>query len=311
MKIVFAGTPAFAVPVLQALVDSEYQVVAVYTQPDRPKGRGQKAESSPIKQLASQHGIPVETPLTLKDFAAQQQLVAYQPDVMVVVAYGLLLPDAVLAIPRLGCINVHASLLPRWRGASPIQQAILAGDAESGVTIMRMVTALDAGDMLASAAIPLAPDETSQSLHDRLAPLGAQLLLPVLAALQQGTAQAIPQDEQHVTYAKKIQKTAAEIDWQQPADFIERQVRAYYGWPVAFTHHAGKLLRIWRAEASAETHTLPPGRCVIEGKTLRVACGSGWLNLQAVQLPGGKMISVSEFLNAQRRGLEDVNYFGS
>lgn len=311
MKIVFAGTPTFAVPVLEALLASAHQVVAVYTQPDRPKGRGQKLEASPVKQVALAHHVPVETPLSLREPAAQQQLASYAPDLMIVVAYGLLLPQAVLDIPRLGCINVHASLLPRWRGASPIQQAILAGDPQSGVSIMRMVAALDAGDVLASAPVTLAADETSQTLHDRLAELGAQALLPVVEALAQGTAHAVPQDPQHVTYAKKIQKSAAQINWQADASVIERQVRGYYGWPVAYTLHAGQVLRIWRAKAHAGVHTLTPGTCVIDGKTVRVACGQGWLELEAVQQAGGKVITAAEFLNAQRKGLSDVNYFGS
>ena len=320
MNIIFAGTPDFAVPCLQALLDSPHKVVAVYTQPDRPSGRGQKSLASPVKQLAQAHGIPVRQPTSLKHEREQAELASFSPDLMIVVAYGLLLPKAVLSIPRLGCLNVHASLLPRWRGASPIQQAILANDPETGISYMQMVEALDAGDVLAS--MPLALDQhiNTPTLHDRLAHLGAAHLLEVLTAWQAGDLIPKPQDPNQVTYAKKIQKTDALLNWHLPAEQLARQIRAYAGWPVAFTYLGDSVLRIWQAEPTLEPVSVSisvseqtaqtPGSIHIVGKTIMIRCGDGYLSLLALQLPGGKVLSAQEFLNAQRGRLTDIGRLG-
>ncbi|OGO90271.1 MAG: methionyl-tRNA formyltransferase [Coxiella sp. RIFCSPHIGHO2_12_FULL_42_15] len=301
LNIIFAGTPEFACPVLQALVHSSHRVVAVYTQPDRPKGRGQQLQMSPIKQMALSHSISVEQPLSLKTAAAEATLKKWNADVMVVVAYGMLLPNNILTIPKWGCVNVHASLLPRWRGASPIQQAILAGDKKTGVTIMQMVAALDAGDMLAKAETEIKDNDNSQTLHDRLCQMGAELLLPTLLKLEQGLLQPETQDENAVTYAKKIEKHQAEIHWHATASMIARQVRAYYGWPVAFTFLNGHRLRIWEASAAKTETDFAPGTLLIEHHELYVACGQGRLKLEKLQLSGGKIVSARDFINSQQQ----------
>jgi methionyl-tRNA formyltransferase len=303
MKIIFAGTPEFAVPSLQALLDSPYPVAAVYTQPDRPAGRGRKLTPSPVKQLALRHGIPVLQPESLKPEEEQQRLRGCGADLMVVAAYGLILPKAVLAIPRLGCVNVHASLLPRWRGAAPIQRAIAAGDAETGVTIMVVEPKLDSGPMLSKASLAILPGETAGELHDRLARLGARALAETLPSIAARTAIAEPQDEARVTYAAKLDKAEAELDWTQPAPVLERLVRAYNPWPVAQTSLDGEAMRIWRAEALAGPVTLAPGG--IEpgnGKTLEVATGGGVLRILELQMPGGKRIAAADFLNSRDLG---------
>lgn len=318
MNIIFAGTPEFAVPCLQALLDSPHEVVAVYTQPDRPSGRGQKSLASPVKQLAQAHGIPVRQPTSLKHESEQQELASFSPDLMIVVAYGLLLPKAVLHIPRLGCLNVHASLLPRWRGASPIQQAILANDHETGVSYMQMVEALDAGDVLASMHLPLDENISTPVLHDRLAQLGAQHLLDVLTAWQAGDLIPKPQDPNQVTYAKKIQKSDALLDWQLSANALACQIRAYAGWPVAFTYLGDSVLRIWQAEpipgpvsiSVSEQTAQIPGSIQIIDKKIMIQCGQGQLSLLSLQLPGGKILSAQEFLNAQRERLIKTKQLG-
>jgi len=235
MRIVFAGTPEFAVADLQVLLDSGHEVVAVYTQPDRPAGRGRKLKASPVKELAQAAGIPVEQPASLKPVDEQQRLAEYRPDLMVVVAYGLLLPPAVLDIPTRGCVNVHASLLPRWRGAAPIQRSILAGDTETGVTLMQMEAGLDTGPMIASVRCPIGEQDNAQMLHDRLSQLGAQLLAEQLDAILAGNLNPQVQDEALVTYAEKLSKDEAAIDWTRPARRILRQVNAFNPWPVAQT----------------------------------------------------------------------------
>lgn len=298
MKIIFAGTPEFAVPPLEALLASQHQVCAVYTQPDRPAGRGRKLTPSPVKQVAERHGIPVFQPLGLKDPAEQEQLQTLQADLMVVVAYGLILPKAVLEIPRLGCINIHASLLPRWRGAAPIQRAVLAGDEEAGITIMFIEPRLDAGPMLLKKACPIGPLETAGELHDRLSRLGADALMETLPALESGTIQPEIQDEFLVTYAAKLDKEEALLDWSKPAIDLERQVRAFNPWPVAETEYRGQKLRIWLAEALDEATTAVPGTVLARDKTLDVATGRGVLRLLEVQLPGAKRITAQDFLNA-------------
>lgn len=300
MKIVFAGTPDFALPVLQVLLDSAHQLVAVYTQPDRPAGRGRHHRASPVKQLAVTHDIPVFQPGTLSDATALTELDALHPDLIVVVAYGLILPPAVLAMPRLGCINVHASLLPRWRGAAPIQRAILAGDPETGVTLMQMEAGLDSGPVLASRACAIGATDTGGQLHDRLAQLGAGLLKDNLDALEQGTLVARVQDEAQVTYAAKLDKREAMIDWSRPAAELGRQVRAFNPWPVAETRYAGRQLRVWEAGVAASATTgQAPGSVVQTGKQgIDVACGTGVLRLQTLQLPGARPVSAADFINA-------------
>jgi methionyl-tRNA formyltransferase len=299
LKIIFAGTPAFAASSLQALLDSEHEVVAVYTQPDRPAGRGRKLTASPVKALALEHGLPVLQPVSLRDEAAQQTLADFQADVMVVVAYGLILPEPVLNAPRLGCINVHASLLPRWRGAAPIQRAILAGDEQTGVTIMQMDVGLDTGDMLHKVVCPIEASDTAETLHDKLAILGAKALCETLLMLAEGFTKPEKQNDAHSNYAKKLQKAEAQIDWTQSAQALSRTVRAFNPWPVAYTPYDGKNLRIWFAQAVNEATDKPPGTVLAESREgVDVATGEGVLRIQQLQLPGGKALDAGQFLNA-------------
>lgn len=299
MRIVFAGTPEFAVPTLRALLDSQHQVCAVYTRPDRPAGRGRKMKKSPVKELALERAIPVHQPLSFKAQAELDRLRLLRPDLMVVVAYGMILPPAVLDIPRFGCINVHASLLPRWRGAAPIQRAMLAGDPVVGVTIMQVEPALDAGAMYSKVESPVGPLDTAGDIHDRLALLGAKALLEVLPGIESGTVDPKPQDESQVTYAKKLDKEEAVLDWSRPARELERQVRAFNPWPVAQTLYEGRVLRIWRAQALEKRVDALPGEVLDDGgKVADVATGDGVIRLLEVQLPGGKRIPVEAFLNA-------------
>jgi methionyl-tRNA formyltransferase len=301
VRVVFAGTPEFSVPVLQALLDSAHPVVAVYTQPDRPAGRGRKRVAGPVKQLAQRSGLPVRQPASLRDPQAQRQLAQLQPDLMVVVAYGLILPLAVLDIPRLGCVNLHASLLPRWRGAAPIQRAILAGDAETGISLMQMEAGLDSGPVLAVSRTAIHQDETGGSLHDRLSRMAAELLTAHLDDLEAGRLPAVLQDESRVTYAGKLDKREAAIDWRRSAAELERQVRAFNPWPVAQADYQGQALRIWAARALGNGAAGSPGAVLATGRDgIDVACGDGCLRLLEVQLPGGKRLAAAEFLNARR-----------
>jgi methionyl-tRNA formyltransferase len=289
------------VPALEALVRSSHRVVAVYTQPDRPAGRGQQLAASAVKQCAVRHGLPVEQPATLREPAAVERLQRWSPDVMIVAAYGLLLPQSILQTPRLGCINIHASLLPRWRGAAPIQRAIAAGDAQSGVTIMQMEPGLDTGPMLLTRAVPIEARETAASLHDRLATLGADALLDALEEVAQGTAQPRPQPADGVTYATKLRKEEAAIDWSQPAAQIDRQIRAFDPWPVAETRLHGQQLRVWQALPVDSTMSRAPGEVLATGAAgIDVSTGKGVLRLTRVQSAGRKAMSAAEFLKAHR-----------
>ncbi|WP_170120164.1 methionyl-tRNA formyltransferase [Fulvimonas soli] len=301
MRVVFAGTPEFAVPCLAACRASGAEVVAVYTQPDRPAGRGRRLAPSPVKQAALEAGLPVEQPESLKSAEVQARLAAYAPDLMVVVAYGLILPRKVLAIPRLGCWNVHASLLPRWRGAAPIQRAILAGDAETGVDLMRMEAGLDTGPVLLEKRTPIRPDDTGGTLHDRLAALGAEALAEGLARTQAGEVlAAVPQPAEGVTYAHKLDKAEARLDFARPAIELERQVRAFDPWPVAEGEIAGEPLRIWAAQALDRPHAAAPGSVLAAGREgIELACGKGVLRVTVVQRAGGRRISAADYLNAR------------
>lgn len=299
LRLVFAGTPEFAAEHLKALLDTPHEIVAVYTQPDRPAGRGQKLMPSPVKQLALQHGLPVLQPPTLRDPAAQEELRALAPDLMVVVAYGLILPQAVLDIPRLGCINSHASLLPRWRGAAPIQRAVQAGDAESGVTVMQMEAGLDTGPMLLKVTTPITAADTGGSLHDRLAQLGPQAVVQAIAGLAADTLQGEVQDDALATYAHKLNKDEARIDWNRPADELERLVRAFNPWPICHSTLDGQPLKVLAAEPAEGRGQ--PGQILDASKDgLTVACGEGALRLTRLQLPGGKPLAFADLYNSRR-----------
>lgn len=299
MRIIFAGTPDFAVPALQALLDSEHEIRAVYTQPDRPAGRGRKLTPSPVKALALTAGLPVYQPENFKETPDLEQLKAFDADLMVVVAYGLILPQAVIDTPHLGCINIHGSLLPRWRGAAPIHRAIMAGDTETGITIMRIVKKLDAGDMLHKEICPIGEYDTSSDLHDKLAQMGAIGLINVLTQICNGTVNAEPQDEALVTYAHKLEKAEAVLDWSKSALELDRQIRGLNAWPVAQTLYRSAVLRVWRAIILDSAIKLSPGEIHSDGKHhLDVGTGDGVLRLLELQLPGGKRIETSAFLNA-------------
>lgn len=301
VRVVLAGTPEFSVPCLEACRASGAEVVAVYTQPDRPAGRGRKLTSSPVKQAAVAAGIPVEQPESLKSQEARDALAAYRADLMVVVAYGLILPRKVLALPRLGCWNVHASLLPRWRGAAPIQRAILAGDAESGVDLMQMEAGLDTGPVLLERRTPIARGDTGGSLHDRLSALGADVLAEGLRRVIAGeTLATTPQPEAGVTYAHKLDKAEAKLNFHRPAIELERQVRAFDPWPVAEGDIAGESLRIWAAQAIAREHHAAPGSVLSTGRDgIEIACGEGSLRVTSLQRAGGKRIGATDYLNAR------------
>lgn len=299
LRIVYAGTPEFAVPALQALLQSVHSVVAVYTQPDRPAGRGQTMAASAVKLCAQANALAIEQPVNFRSDEAVATLRSYRPDAMVVAAYGLLLPQVVLDIPRLGCINIHGSLLPRWRGAAPIQRAILEGDEQTGITLMRMEAGLDTGPMLGSEALAIRAFDTAATVHDRLAALGAELLLDVLQDLPVALARAQPQPALGVTYAKKITKAEATMDWSLPAIKLDRQVRAFNPWPIAQTTLRGQPLRIWQAQSLPAAHRAAPGTVLsAAAQGIQVACGAGILNLTQVQQAGRKVVSAAEFINS-------------
>ena len=303
-RIVFAGTPAFAVPTLQALLHAGHAPVAAYTQPDRPAGRGRSIAFGPVKQCAVEHHLAVEQPISLRNAAVIERLRDYRPDLLVVAAYGLIFPPAVLAIPSLGSVNVHASLLPRWRGAAPIQHAILAGDLETGVSIMRMEAGLDTGPVYSMRSTAIHERETAQSLQDRLAAMGAELLVETLEAVIDGRVTARAQSSEGVAYAAKIDKEHARIDWNRSAVEIDRVVRAFNPWPVAFTDWRNQPLRVWTAQVEAaapppDWHR-PPGTVVQTSQDgAVVATGNGWLTLTQLQLPGRKAMATHDFMNAQ------------
>lgn len=308
LRVVFAGTPEFAASSLATLLESQHEVIAVYTQPDRPAGRGRKLTPSPVKQLAIKHGLPIYQPQTLKEPAAQAELAALNADIMVVVAYGLLLPQAVLDMPRLGCINVHASLLPRWRGAAPIQRAIEAGDRVSGVTIMQMDAGLDTGAMLSEVRTPITPRTTGGDLHDRLAIQGANALVNVLDALATEPVHATPQPDEGVTYAAKLSKAEAELDFHQPAQQLANKIRAFNPWPVAWCALKEDRLRLLMASVEEGKHPpSAPGTLLDHGDDhLRIACGTDGrdvLCVSSAQLPGGKAMAVRDLLNARHARL--------
>jgi methionyl-tRNA formyltransferase len=303
LRIVFAGTPEFAAEHLKALLDTPHQIIAVYSQPDRPAGRGQKLTPSPVKQLAVEHGIPVYQPASLRNAEAQTELAALKPDLLVVVAYGLILPQAVLDIPRLGCINSHASLLPRWRGAAPIQRAVEAGDAESGVTVMQMEAGLDTGPMLLKVSTPISAADTGGSLHDRLASLGPQAVIQAIGGLAAGNLVGEVQDDSLATYAHKLSKDEARLDWSRPAVELERLVRAFHPWPICHSTLNGEAIKVHAVQLSEEQGegSGAPGTLLAADKSgLTVACGEGALRLTRLQLPGGKALNFSDLYNSRR-----------
>ncbi|MCG6941797.1 MAG: methionyl-tRNA formyltransferase [Thiohalocapsa sp.] len=305
-RILYAGTPEFAVPALSALIasarDGAHEVVAVYTQPDRPAGRGRRLTPSPVKQLALDAGLPVRQPPTLKDATAAAELAAWSADLLVVAAYGLILPQAVLDAPKRGCVNIHASLLPRWRGAAPIQRALLAGDAHSGISIMRMEAGLDTGPVYGLSPLAIDATDTGGSLTTRLAALGAEALLAALPGILDGSATPTPQDDAAATYARKLTKDEARIDWLRPAAEIERAVRAFDPWPVAQARLGDEVLRIWAASVAADVSARgEPGRVLAAGADgIDIATGDGVLRITELQPPGKRRMSARDFLNARR-----------
>lgn len=311
LRIIFAGTPEFAATHLAALLASDHQLIAVYTQPDRPAGRGKKLQASPVKRLAEAAGLPVRQPASLRDTGEQERLAELAADVLVVVAYGLILPRAVLDAPRLGCLNVHASLLPRWRGAAPIQRAIEAGDASSGITIMQMDVGLDTGAMLAHSDCEIGPQTTAASLHDELARIGAPLLLEVLMDLPAFQRGASTQDDTLATYAAKIEKAAAELDWRLDAIVLDRVIRAFNPFPVCFSSLGAERVKVWQARpAGALAVPEAPGTILRANREgILVNCGHSQLLLEKLQLPGGKPLSAEQMLNARNQLFAPGNLF--
>ncbi|MEZ8064133.1 MULTISPECIES: methionyl-tRNA formyltransferase [Vibrio] len=305
LRIVFAGTPDFAARHLAALLSSEHEVVAVYTQPDRPAGRGKKLTASPVKNIALENNIPVYQPENFKSDEAKQELAELNADIMVVVAYGLLLPQVVLDTPRLGCINVHGSILPRWRGAAPIQRSIWAGDKETGVTIMQMDIGLDTGDMLSIATLPIEATDTSASMYEKLAGLGPDALVECLADIASSKAVAEKQDDELANYAKKLSKEEARINWSDEAAHIERCVRAFNPWPMSHFEAAENSIKVWQSRVAEQTSDKPAGTILQADKTgIYVATGQGVLVLEQLQVPGKKAMSVQDILNSRASWFE-------
>ncbi len=314
MRLIFAGTPEFAAVCLDQLINhlpENVELVGVWTQPDRPAGRGRKLKPSPVKMRAQAAGIPVHDPVTLRDASAQAEIEACQADLMIVVAYGLILPQSVLDLPRLGCVNVHASLLPAWRGAAPIQRALLAGDPETGVTLMQMEAGLDTGPMLAKRSCPIRPTDTSQSLHDTLATLGAQLLTDSLPALLSAALIAEAQADSQATYASKLTKEEAQLDWRLPAAVLDRSVRGYNPWPVAWFEDQQQVIRVWQSQALDLEHNATPGTLLdIDKEGLILACAEGCLKLLRLQLPGTRQMSAADLLNGHPERFQVGQVFG-
>ena len=309
LRIVFAGTPDFAASSLEALVKQGYNVVAVYTQPDRPAGRGKKVQKSPVKDVAEQHEIPVYQPVNFKDEADQQDLKSLDADLMIVAAYGIILPKVILDTPKQGCINIHASLLPRWRGAAPIQRAIQAGDTETGITIMQMDVGLDTGNMLWKRQIPIEQSDNGGSLHDNLASLGAEAMLEVLEQLSSNPSSSQltneKQDDRLAIYAHKLSKQDAQIDWSLSAESIALTIRAFNPWPVAFTVEAGERIRFFEANVISEVHNKTPGTIINKSREgIVIACGENTLSIQKLQLPGSKAMAVADFVNGGKAMLD-------
>ncbi|ENG7521130.1 methionyl-tRNA formyltransferase [Vibrio harveyi] len=305
LRIVFAGTPDFAARHLAALLSSEHEVIAVYTQPDRPAGRGKKLTASPVKTIALEHDIPAYQPENFKSDEAKQELADLNADIMVVVAYGLLLPQVVLDTPKLGCINVHGSILPRWRGAAPIQRSIWAGDAETGVTIMQMDIGLDTGDMLKIATLPIEASDTSASMYEKLAGLGPDALIDCLEDIAAGKAEPVKQDDELANYAKKLSKEEARIDWNDDAAHIERCVRAFNPWPMSHFEAAENSIKVWESRVADQTSDKPAGTILQADKTgIYVATGNGVLVLEQLQVPGKKAMSVQDILNSRASWFE-------
>lgn len=305
LRIVFAGTPDFAARHLAALLSSEHEVIAVYTQPDRPAGRGKKLTASPVKTIALEHDIPVYQPENFKSDEAKQELADLNADIMVVVAYGLLLPQVVLNTPKLGCINVHGSILPRWRGAAPIQRSIWAGDAETGVTIMQMDIGLDTGDMLKIATLPIEASDTSTSMYEKLAGLGPDALIDCLADIATGKAEPVKQDDELANYAKKLSKEEARINWNDDAAHIERCVRAFNPWPMSHFEAAENSIKVWQSRVEEQTSDKPAGTILQADKTgIYVVTGNGVLVLEQLQVPGKKAMSVQDILNSRASWFE-------
>lgn len=301
LRIIFAGTPEFALPPLQSLIDGDYEISAVLTQPDRPAGRGKKLRTSPVKQLALEHGLNVLQPETLRDPHWHGKIQSLQPDLMVVVAYGLMIPAALLLVPRLGCWNIHASLLPRWRGAAPIQRAIEAGDEQTGVCIMQMEATLDTGPVYHCLSTVIKPQDTAGILHDRLAGLGAQALQHCLTLVAENRLpEPAIQDDSCPVYAGKLSKAEAELDWSKPAEVLHREVRAFNPWPVSWCELGGQRLRIWQAEVVANRAGLGPGEVREDSAEIIIGTADKALKILEIQRAGGQRVSAAEFLNAQR-----------
>ena len=311
MRIIFAGTPDFAVPALAALIEAGHDIVMVLTQPDRPAGRGMKLQASPVKQLALQHHLQVFQPEKLKPEEVQAQIAAVNADAMIVAAYGLIIPTTVLNMPKFGCYNIHASLLPRWRGAAPIHRALLAGDAQTGVTIMEVVPALDAGAMVSKGVVPITEQSTTQTLHDALAKKGAELMVQAMQTLaENGALTSTPQDESLVTYAHKLEKSEAKIDWQKSAAEISRQVRAFNPFPVATAQFRGETCKIWFATEAQnwpkDTSEYARGEIIGLEASIYAACGGGVLKIDELQMPGGKRQPAKIFAQAQQVKVGDT-----
>ncbi len=306
MKIIFAGTPEFAVPVLQALLEADFEVCMVLTQPDRPAGRGMQLKASPVKQLALQHNLNIFQPESLKPSEVQAQIASANADVMIVTAYGLIIPTVVLNMFK-GCYNIHASLLPRWRGAAPIHRALLAGDADTGVTIMEVVPALDAGAMISKGVVPITEQDTTQTLHDALSKQGAVLMVKAMHDLaKNGVLPSTQQDESLVTYAHKLEKSEAAIDWKKSATEISRQIRAFNPFPVATAQFRSETCRIWFASVSNEKTHAKNGEIIALGANIHAVCGQGVLAISELQMPGGKRLSVQQFVQSQKLKIGEI-----